>query len=53
MFRYGQFINDVIYFVLVAAAVFFLVVKPVNAIMARMRKPEELGARRPDRDRAC
>ena len=27
---------------LVAAAVFFLVVKPVNAIMARMRKPEEV-----------
>ena len=42
VFSYGQFINDVIYFVLVAAAVFFLVVKPVNAIMARMRKPEEL-----------
>ena len=42
MFSYGQFINDVIYFVLVAAAVFFLVVKPVNTIMARIRKPEEL-----------
>jgi large conductance mechanosensitive channel len=41
VFRYGQFINDVIYFVLVAAAVFFLVLKPANAIMARMRKPEE------------
>ena len=41
-FRYGQFINDVIYFVLVAAAVFFFVLKPANAIMARMRKPEEL-----------
>jgi large conductance mechanosensitive channel len=41
-FLYGQFINDVIYFVLVAAAVFFLVLKPANAIMARMRKPEEL-----------
>ena len=42
-FRYGQFINDVIYFVLVAAAIFFFVVKPVNAIMARVRKPEEVG----------
>jgi large conductance mechanosensitive channel len=41
VFRYGQFINDVIYFVLVAAAVFFLVVKPVNMITARLRKPEE------------
>ena len=43
VFRYGAFINDVIYFVLVAVAIFFLVVKPVNAIMARVRKPEELG----------
>ncbi len=42
-FLYGQFINDVIYFVLVAAAIFFFVVKPVNAIMARIRKPEEVG----------
>ena len=42
VFRWGQFVNDVIYFVLVAAAVFFLVLKPSNAIMARMRKPEEL-----------
>jgi large conductance mechanosensitive channel len=42
VFRYGQFIDDVIYFVLVAAAVFFFVVKPVNAIMARIRKPEEV-----------
>jgi large conductance mechanosensitive channel len=42
VFGYGQFINDVISFVLVAAAVFFFVLKPANAIMARMRKPEEL-----------
>jgi large conductance mechanosensitive channel len=38
-FSYGQFINDVIAFLLVAAAVFFFVVKPVNALMAR-RKTE-------------
>ncbi len=42
VFRYGAFINDVIYFVLVAAAIFFLVIKPVNAIMERIRKPEEV-----------
>jgi large conductance mechanosensitive channel len=42
VFRYGLFINDVIYFLLVAAAIFFLVVKPANMIMARTRKPEEL-----------
>jgi large conductance mechanosensitive channel len=41
VFHYGQFINDVIYFVLVAAAVFFFILKPVNAIMSRMRKPGE------------
>jgi large conductance mechanosensitive channel len=41
-FLYGQFINDVIYFVLVAAAVFFLVIKPVNMLSARIRKPEEI-----------
>jgi large conductance mechanosensitive channel len=32
--RYGQFLNDVISFVLIAAAVFFLIIKPVNALMA-------------------
>jgi large conductance mechanosensitive channel len=42
VFRYGQFINDVITFVLTAAAVFFVIVKPVNAIMARIRRPEEV-----------
>ena len=38
-FLYGQFINDVIAILLVAGAVFFFVVKPVNALMAR-RKTE-------------
>jgi large conductance mechanosensitive channel len=38
-FLYGDFINAVITFVSVAAAVFFFVVKPVNALMAR-RKTE-------------
>lgn len=35
--KYGQFINDVLAFVLIAAAVFFFVVKPINALMARRR----------------
>lgn len=38
-FRYGQFLNDAIAFVLMAAAVFFFVVRPVNALMAQ-RKTE-------------
>jgi large conductance mechanosensitive channel len=36
-FAYGNFLNAVLTFVLVAAAVFFFVVKPVNYLMARMR----------------
>jgi large conductance mechanosensitive channel len=36
-FLYGAFINALISFVVIAAAVFFLVVKPVNALMARRR----------------
>jgi large conductance mechanosensitive channel len=36
-FLYGAFINALITFLLIAAVVFFLVVKPVNALMARRR----------------
>ena len=36
-FRYGAFIDSVIAFVLIAAALFFLVVVPVNRLMARRR----------------
>jgi large conductance mechanosensitive channel len=36
-FFYGAFINAVITFVIIAAVIFFLVVKPVNALMARRR----------------
>ena len=39
VFRYGDFINALITFVTIAAAVFFFVVKPVNHLMAR-RKTE-------------
>jgi large conductance mechanosensitive channel len=35
--RYGEFINAVISFLIIGAAVFFLVVKPVNALMARRK----------------
>jgi large conductance mechanosensitive channel len=49
-FLYGQFINDVIYFVLVAAAVFFVIVKPVNMIMARARKPAVDGPAAPTQE---
>jgi large conductance mechanosensitive channel len=36
-FLYGDFINAVLAFVTIAAAVFFLVVRPVNALMSRRR----------------
>lgn len=35
---YGHFINALVSFVLVAAAVFFFVVQPVNMLIARSRK---------------
>ena len=41
LFRYGEFLNAVFSFVTVGAAVFFVVVKPVNALMARLKADEE------------
>ncbi|HMI71581.1 MAG TPA: large conductance mechanosensitive channel protein MscL, partial [Solirubrobacteraceae bacterium] len=36
-FAYGDFLNALLTFLIVAAVVFFLVVRPVNYLMARMR----------------
>ena len=36
-FLYGDFINAVLAFLIIAAVIFFLVVRPLNALMARMR----------------
>jgi large conductance mechanosensitive channel len=50
VFRYGAFLTDVIQFVAIAAAVFFFVVKPVQAMLARsQRTPVEEGM--PDDER--
>ena len=38
MFALGDFINALVSFLLVAAAVYFFVVTPINALVARMRK---------------
>jgi large conductance mechanosensitive channel len=38
VFPVGDFINAVISFLLIAAAVYFFVVTPINALVARMRK---------------
>lgn len=35
VFRYGHFLNQVIAFLMIAAAIFFFVVRPLNALMAR------------------
>ena len=37
VFLYGTFLNDLISFVIIAAAVFFFVVRPVNQLMSRRR----------------
>jgi large conductance mechanosensitive channel len=36
-FLYGDFINALVAFLIIAAVVFFLVIKPVNALMARFQ----------------
>jgi large conductance mechanosensitive channel len=49
VFRYGSFLTDLIAFAAVAAAVFFFVVRPLNALMNRIRSPAEEGL--PDEER--
>ena len=43
-FPYGAFLQALITFVLVAASVFFLVVRPVNRLMARRKTETEVAA---------
>lgn len=42
VFMYGHFINALISFVLIAAVVFFLVIKPVNRLISESRKKPPL-----------
>jgi len=46
-FLYGAFVNSLLAFVVIAAVVFFLVIKPVNALAARRRSdpPADAGTR--------
>lgn len=39
-FKIGDFFNALVSFVMIAAAVYFFVIVPVNALMARMRRGE-------------
>jgi len=41
-FRYGDFFNAVISFVLIAAVIFFFVVQPLNKLMSRLKPSEEV-----------
>jgi large conductance mechanosensitive channel len=49
-FRYGHLFNTVISFVITAAAVFFLVVKPYNVLLERRKRGQEEGE---SDDRPC
>jgi large conductance mechanosensitive channel len=49
-FRYGAFLNAVVSFLLIAIAIFFFVVKPVNALMARRKAKEEPAPEAPPED---
>ena len=37
--RYGAFLNSVITFLIIALIIFFLIIKPVNVLMARVASP--------------
>ena len=50
-FRYGAFINALLAFLIIAAVVFVFVVKPMNALLTRMRtepSPDPLTAKCPE-----
>ena len=49
VFRYGAFLTDAIQFLAIAAAVFFFVVKPVDAMARRRAAPVVVGM--PDEER--
>ena len=44
IFLYGDFINAVVSFLLIAAAVFFFVVRPVNKLMSRRKTDVEVAS---------
>jgi large conductance mechanosensitive channel len=43
-FPVGDFINAIVSFLLIAAAIYFFVVAPVNALLARMHRDEPVAA---------
>jgi large conductance mechanosensitive channel len=49
-FTYGHFLNAVISFLIIAAVIFFFVVKPLNAFLARRKAKEEPAPEAPAED---
>ncbi|MBA2513733.1 MAG: large conductance mechanosensitive channel protein MscL [Solirubrobacterales bacterium] len=49
-FPYGRFLNALIAFLIIAAVVFFLVVRPMNTLMARIRSDDEPASDAPAED---
>lgn len=47
-FRYGAFIDDVITFVIIAAVIFFAVVRPISQLNARRETEPEVAAKTRD-----
>ncbi len=45
-FLYGDFINRLLTFLIIAAVVFFLVIKPVNVLLARLKPDTPVDVRR-------
>jgi large conductance mechanosensitive channel len=43
-FKYGDLLNAVVSFVLIAAAIYFIIVVPMNTIQRRFKKPEAAAA---------
>jgi large conductance mechanosensitive channel len=44
VFRYGAFLNAVISFLIIALVIFFLIIKPMNTLMARIAPAPEVEA---------
>ena len=42
VFRYGEFINAALSFLILSAVIFFLVLKPINALMSRHKTEPEV-----------
>ena len=38
VFRYGAFLTDLVSFVIIGAVIFFLIVKPFNTLLSRLRR---------------